>query len=294
MNLTPTQRLQRMRVSKMTRHNKKRNAALIYEQLVRYISRSLVEGQDEKYHIANEIIREHFKRGSQLYREFRLFNALMRTTVSDSALARRIIEEARKAAQDHNPKQLDTEKSRLIASINKRLDDKNFFNIRVPEYRSLATVQTLLNDWRLGSSTDIKRVVEYEEKVTGILMTEKTLPSLVKSKDVNALSVKLLSEKVSERFSDTLSADQLRILTLSVKGESVSLVPLLENTKRSAIDSVRTLRETVNNQTIREKLEPVEKVLRSLDPRDTSEQNVSRFLVITKLIEEAKGGEDER
>ena len=278
----------------MTRHNKKRNAALIYEQLVRYISRALVEGRGEKARIANEIIREHFTKGSQLYKEFRLFNALMRTTVSDKNLASRIIEEARKAAQDHSPGQLDVEKSRLIASINKRLDEKRFFDIRVPEYRSLATVQTLLNDWRSGSNADIKRVVEYEEKVTGILMTEKALPSLVKSKDVNALSVKILSEKVSERFSDSLSKDQLRILALSVKGESATLVPVLESTKRSAIDSVKVLRQTVNNQTIREKLEPVEKVLRSLDPKDTSEQNVSRFLVITKLIEEAKGGEDER
>jgi len=277
----------------MTRHNKKRNAALIYEQLVRYISRALVEGRGEKARVANEIIKEHFTKGSQLYKEFRLFNALMRTTVSDKSLAHRIIEEARKAAQDHSPKLLDLEKSRLIAAINKRLDENNFFDIRVPEYRSLATVQTLLNDWRGGSHSDIKRVVEYEEKVTGILMTEKTLPSLVKSKDVNGLTVKILSEKVSEKFSDSLSKDQLRILTLAVKGDSSSLVPVLENTKRSAIRSVNALRESANNQTIREKLEPVDKVLRSLDPRDTSEQNVSRFLVITKLIEEVKGGEDE-
>ena len=98
----------------MTRHNKKRNAALIYEQLVRYISRALVEGRSEKARIASSIIKEHFVKGSQLYKEFRLFNSLMRTTVSDRMIAARIVEEARKAAQDHDPKSLDSEKSRLI------------------------------------------------------------------------------------------------------------------------------------------------------------------------------------
>lgn len=278
----------------MMRHNKKRNAALIYEQLVRYISRALVEGRSEKARVANAIIKEHFVKGSQLYKEFRLFNALMRTTVSDKTLASRIIEEARRAAQDHDAGSLDTEKSRLISAINKRLDEKKFFDIRVPEYRDLATVQTLLNDWRAGNRSDIKRIVEYEEKVTGILMAEKALPSLVKSRDVNALTVKILTEKVSERLGDSLSKDQLRMLALAVKGDSTSLVPMLESTKRSALASLGSLRETANNQTIREKIEPVEKVLRSLDHKDTSEQNVSRFLVITKLIEETNGGEDER
>ena len=78
-----------------------------------------------------------------------------------------------------------------------------------------------------------------------------------------------------------------------MKGESEKLVPILESTKRSAIASVRNLRASATNQIVKEKIEPVERVLDSMDPKDTSEQNVSKFLVITKLIEEVKGGKDE-
>jgi hypothetical protein len=217
----------------------------------------------------------------------------MRTTVADKLVAHRILEEARKAAQDHDPKKLDIEKSRLIAAINKRLDESKFFDIRVPDYRDLATVQTLLNDWRSKGHSDIKRLVEYEEKVTKLLMSEKALPPIVKSKDVNNLSVKIMSEKVGERMGDSLSKEQLTILSLAVKGDSDRLVPILESTKKAAINSVRDLRRSATNQIIKEKIEPVEKVLGLMDPKDTSEQNVSRFLVITKLIEEVKGGKDE-
>jgi len=277
----------------MTRHNKKRNAALIYEQLIRYISRALVEGKGEKARVASSILKEHFKKDSQLYKEFRLFNSLMRTTVADRVVAHRILEEARRAAKDHDPKRLDIEKSRLIAAINKRLDEKKFFDIRVPDYRDLATVQTLLNDWRSKETSDIKRLVEYEEKVAKILMNEKALPPIVKSKDVSNLSVKIMSEKVGEKMSESLSKEQLNILALTVKGDSEKLIPILESTKRSAINSVRDLRRSATNQIIREKIEPVERVLDMMDPKDTSDQNVSRFLVITKLIEEVKGGKDE-
>lgn len=275
------------------RHNKKRNAALIYEQLIRYISRALVEGKTEKASIANSIVKEHFSKGSQLYKEFRLFNSLMRTTVNDQKLALRIIDEARKASQDHDSKKLYLEKSKLIASINKRLDESNFFDIKVPEYRDLATVQTLLNDWRLPSVSNINRLVEYEMKVVTLLQSEKTLPPLVESNNSSNLSVRLLTEKVSKKFSENLTKEQLQIVSLSTKGDFGSLHPILEKTKISALKSMKMLRANSDNATINEKLESVESVLKSLDTKNISESNISKFLVITKLIEEANGDKNE-
>ena len=275
------------------RHNKKRNVALIYEQLIRYISRALVEGKTEKASIANSIVKEHFSKGSQLYKEFRLFNSLMRTTVNDQKLALRIIDEARKASQDHDSKKLYLEKSKLIASINKRLDESNFFDIKVPEYRDLATVQTLLNDWRLPSVSNINRLVEYEMKVVTLLQSEKTLPPLVESNNSSNLSVRLLTEKVSKKFSENLTKEQLQIVSLSAKGDFGSLHPILEKTKISALKSMKMLRANSDNATINEKLESVESVLKSLDTKNISESNISKFLVITKLIEEANGDKNE-
>ena len=83
-------------------HNKKRNVGLIYEQLIRYASKCLLEGKAERAETAMKIMKDHFKPGSELYKEFRLFNALVQTSVSSESLAIRVLDEAKKAALTHD------------------------------------------------------------------------------------------------------------------------------------------------------------------------------------------------
>ena len=126
-------------------HNKKRNTALLYEFLVRTIASALVEGDKKTSSTALKILRRYFKPGTQLYKEFRLFNALVKTTVSSSAVTSSIIAEAKAAAQTADIVALDREKSLLIRSINHALNIDNFYDHPVSEYRTYATIQTLLN-----------------------------------------------------------------------------------------------------------------------------------------------------
>ena len=174
------------------RHNKKRNAVIIYEQLVRFISKSLVDGDVSQAKVAVGIVREHFRPGTHLYKEFRLFHALARTTVESENIALRIIDEAKKAAREHDAPSLDREKGLLIRSINKDLRCENFFEQRIPDYRSLATIQTLLNDWR-SRAPDIARVVEYEEKVTKIMPTYASLKG-ISNKTINKIYENIIKE----------------------------------------------------------------------------------------------------
>ena len=122
-------------------HNKKRNIGIIYEQLLGYISESIVDKDTKKTKKAVEILKKHFAPGTHLYKEFRLFNALVRTTVSSESLALRILSEARSAAVNHNPHTLQKEKSSLIRDINKTIDEPSFYKevcasiALMPQYR---------------------------------------------------------------------------------------------------------------------------------------------------------------
>lgn len=58
----------------MSSHNKKRNVGLIYEQLIRYASKCILEGRTERAEIAMQILKEHFRPGTELYKEFRLLD----------------------------------------------------------------------------------------------------------------------------------------------------------------------------------------------------------------------------
>ena len=61
---------------KKNKHNKKRNIGIIYELLLRHMSHALIEGNKKQIKEATNIIERRFNKKSELYKEFRLFNAL--------------------------------------------------------------------------------------------------------------------------------------------------------------------------------------------------------------------------
>ena len=68
----------------------------------------------------------------------------MKTSVPSSALAARILSEAKKAAQDHDAKKLRSEKSNLIREINHNLvEGSSLYSRKIKDYRTYATIQTL-------------------------------------------------------------------------------------------------------------------------------------------------------
>ena len=127
-------------------HNKKRNVGVVYEILLRSISESLVKGDAEQAQKILDLITRRFKPDTELHREFRLFRALAKSSVSDSAIAAAILMEAKQAARKTNIENLEKEKSSLIREINYSLDGKNLYKRYVPNYRDLATIQILLNE----------------------------------------------------------------------------------------------------------------------------------------------------
>ena len=136
-------------------HNKKRNVGIIYELLLRNISNSLVEDDKQKAAKTLKIIENRFDNSTELYKEFRLFNALAKSTISDSAVAAAILTEAKNAARRCDTYKLSKEKSYLIRDINHTLGDDNFYHRRIPEYKIYATIQTLLNEWRKEDRSDL-------------------------------------------------------------------------------------------------------------------------------------------
>ena len=78
-------------------HNKKRNIGIIYEQVIQYICNRLLENDEDVAKKGIAIIKESFKEGTQLNKEYRLFKALVTTKNVSDHLASSIINEAKKA-----------------------------------------------------------------------------------------------------------------------------------------------------------------------------------------------------
>ena len=280
-------------------HNKKRNVGIIYEQLLRTMAASLVSDDNEKYHTALKIVRKHFSPGTQLYKEFRLFNAMVKTTVDKESLATRILLEAKSAALDFDSEQLRKEKAALIKEINYTLSDPGFYNQRIDEYRKYATIQTLLNDWRSSGKAPLSRVADYENKVCNFLLSESKEEPLhvLKDEDVSSLTVRIMTEKFNKKYGKQLNDEQQAIIkeyVFSTKtGQTSKFSAYLSELKDSLITELEMYSSVCDNIILNEKMNRVTSGVTSLDPGQVNDETVSRFLLISQLKEEIIGADNE-
>ena len=101
----------------IAKHNKKRNVGIIYELLVQHITSCIVQGDVKSAKKTTRIIEQRFAKGTELYKEFRLFKALANSTVSDTHIVASILTEAKRAARNIDSAKLDKEKSDLQSMI---------------------------------------------------------------------------------------------------------------------------------------------------------------------------------
>ena len=281
-------------------HNKKRNVGIIYELLLRNISDALIRNDKKSAQKALRIIENRFHKSKELYREFRLFNALAKTTVSDTAVAASILTEAKNAARRCDSKKLNREKSLLIRDINHELGDKNFYYRRIPEYTVYATIQTLLNDWRQEDISDLSRVIQYESKMVEILLEQKVEKKLDEEidSDVDKLVVKLLSEKFNKKYGNQFNDEQksvIRSYVFSITNDSGRVISkLLTELKENTLSEMSELSDKTSNETLLQKIAGVKEKIVLESVEEVTDETISRFLVISQLKTEITEALDER
>lgn len=275
-------------------HNKKRNTGLLYEFLVKDISRALVENDQRRSSLSLRLLKQHFRQDSALYREFRLINSLIKTTVSSEAVAASIIQEAKAAARSYDMPALDREKSLLIRNINHRINDDSFYDQHVNEYKIYATIQTLLNDWRQPNA-DLERMATYEDQLLRWLVTEKKLPVETTINEDSAgqgrLLMKLMMKKLNEKYSGVLNESQRSIVRAyvwsSTQDNPESIKRKLEQVKQNLLESItQFMVSNAQNEFVNKKLASVQEQLLQETLETIDDDAVTRFMLYIKLNEE--------
>lgn len=274
-------------------HNKKRNTGVIYEQLLKSVSTSLVEGDKKRAQMCLNIIERHFRQGTELYREFRLFNALANCTASSSPVVAVIITEAKDAARNSNRDKLEHEKSRLIAEINRRLS-KDFYDTHFERYRDYATIQVLLNSWR-DNSPNYNTIFEYEKRLAESMLREKpALLPATEERDVNQLVVNIMTEKLNKKFANSLTEQQTAIIrefVFSPPGsDQTRLKKIMSAIREQAVRDLDDYIRSENNEYIRERAGDVRSALTGLNSEVIDDDAVVKFLTASKLSQEIREG----
>jgi len=283
-------------------HNKKRNTALLYEFLIRKISSALVEGDKKTSSTALKILRRYYKPGTQLYKEFRLFNSLVKTTVSSDGVSSSIIGEARMAARTADMNALDREKSLLIRSINYSLRDDNFYEQPIAEYRMYATIQTLLNEWRKPVGTaDLSSLAKYEDHLRSWLLSEKkTVESglIDESPGTARLLMRVMMKKLNEKYSNVLNDDQRELIKAyafsTANDDQTTIKRKLEEMRSDLLNSIEEYK--INNQDntfLVKKLNEAKTAIVSELLETVDDSTVSKFMLYSTLRHELISSEGE-
>ena len=278
----------------MARHNKKRNVGLIYEQLIMRMSRALVENDTKRIKTIKKIITEHFAKNTELYKEFRLFNALIRTSGVSESLATRILGETQKAAKNHNEKALDSEKSSLIRDINYKLNESNFYDQRVPDYTNYATIQTLLNGWR-NEQHDIKTMISHEKKIHEWLQRNEAEPVFEeqKSPKINDFTVAIMQEKFLKKYNGSLDQRQKNLLETYLAENFEKLGSELESVEKDLARALRKYRKVGSNRILLEKTEKIQSHIETLKLQP-NQQGAIKGMVLCQLLNELNGEINDR
>lgn len=277
------------------KHNKKRNVGLLFAQLSQLVSESMVEGNVSRANKTLSLIKRHFVSDSELFKEFRLFRAIMVTSVPTDSLASSIISEAKIASRNINMKLLTQQKSALIKDINYQLSERNFYNRRVTDYKTFATVQTLLSEWR-SPSPDLSVIGKFVPELHGHLLKEKKVKDLeeLKSTDVNHLVVEIMRKKIEEKFGEQLNKDQLILLREYVfsNDNKETFLKKLSAVKDSTLVALDSFKKTCTNKIIENQIPNVRKSVLSLSTSTADDETLSRYLTLMKLTEELTTGDE--
>lgn len=277
-------------------HRKRKNVGLLYEFLVRTASTAVVDGDAAKSALALELLRKHFKKGSVLHNEFRLFNSLMKVQITSTAVASTILREARNAARGHEVSDLDRAKSRLVNEMNRAFDDPTLWDTPIPNYRVYATIGTLISEWRAADGcVDISKLAEYEDKLVTWMTESKVVPQeLVESQPdgTERLALRLALRKFNEKYSSALIPEQKDIIRQWAlarhSGKPEAIVRALGSVKEKALATFDEALSDTEMETVNVQLTEAKKQLiaESLSVDTVDDETIRRFMLYVKLVSE--------
>ena len=274
----------------MSKHNKKRNVGLVYEMLLQFITENVMNNKKNKAKKAVNIIEKRFNKNTELYKEFRLFNALANTNaVSGTEVAAGILAEAKMAARRLNNDTLEREKSLLIKDINYQLNESNFFHRRISNFKDFGTIQLLINEWKKGDQSNLSKMIQYEKTLVESLIDNKKIMSNVDFDErSDKLVFKVMSDKINEKYKDRLLPEQKDVIRnyAIYANDEQSLKYYLDSVKNKTIKSLKEYKNISDNRIVLSKIGNVIDNITNLKTENIDDEAISKYLTIINLKNE--------
>ena len=267
------------------KHNKKRNTAVLYEVIIRELTKAMVGGDKARKSSIIKIVKENFKGNTLLAKDLDLYKAVLETKEVDHYTAEKIIFQARTQKMAINHRQLFAEQTKLVDTINKRIN-VDAFNTFVPNYKSLATVFQIFHPKTKTKS----RVLLEKQMIEAMTCTAKSEKDLMKP--IDNLTYKTFVNKFNEKYSDSLLEEQKNLLTryvtsfsdngLELKAFLSEEIPRLFQKVNESLECT----EIKSDEYMTSKTEQVLEILKTTGDRKVDNALVHDVLRIQNLVKE--------
>lgn len=281
------------------KHNKKRNVGIIYELLVRNMTKALVANNLTDVNKIKSLIENHFNKKTELYKEYKIFSALSANVIEEnkSNIAKSMIAESKKMIKRINNVKLEKEKSNLIREINYKFGKKFYFE-HVPNYVNLATIQIALNEWK-KETFDVKKTVLLEEKIINNLValpkqeTYKKIKEDIDKSDSNKIVMNIMTKKINEKY-ENMNSDQKELIKNYVfffENNQEKLVKMLKERKNTSLKLLKRFKNNNQSSYLNNKIDNVADNIKRIDENNISDETIVKFLTVSQLISELKSEE---
>ena len=284
---------------KKIKHSKFKNTGVLFELLVRQITLEVLNG--DKKETAKTIVREFFAPNTELNKELRLYDILLKEKYGSETKADRLVETVCDAHAKLNQSTLSKEKFNLIKEVSAKFDIEQFLSSPITNYKVLASIYKVFESKR-ESNYDIKDI--FNSKITLIenitsKPSQKLQPTedkkLIESykqqdKDLRLLTYKILVEAFNKKYTNlddsqkNLLKEYINNITNTTKFKDYVSVELPK-----IVAELRTIKSKVEDRVTTIKLSETISVLEKMKMGKTvSDSQVSSIMLSYELIKELK------
>jgi hypothetical protein len=205
---------------KKIKHSKVKNTGVLFELLVRQITLEVLNG--DKTENAKNIVKEFFASGTELNKELRLYDLLLKEKYNSESKAEMFVDTVSQAHSKLNEGKLSKEKYNLIKQINEKFELEQFLSSPITNYKVLASIYKVFES-KKSENYDIKDI--FNSKVTlieNIIARPSTKTNKVEDtkliesykqqdKDLRLLTYKILVETFNKKYTN-LDTNQKNLL----------------------------------------------------------------------------------
>jgi hypothetical protein len=284
---------------KKIKHSKIKNTGVLFELLVRQITLEVLNG--DKTENAKNIVKEFFASGTELNKELRLYDLLLKEKYNSESKAEMFVDTVSQAHAKLNEGKLVKEKYNLIKQINEKFELEQFLSSPITNYKVLASIYKVFES-KKSENYDIKDI--FNSKVTlieNIIARPSTKTNKIEDtkliesykqqdKDLRLLTYKILVETFNKKYTN-LDSNQKNLLKEYINNISNTskFKDYLSIELPKIVSDLKSIKSKIEDKVTTIKLSETISILEKMKMgKSISDGQVSSIMLSYELIKELK------